>query len=148
MSQDHRSGCPINLAIEVLGDRWTLLVLRDIMLGQAHFRGLLEGSREGISPSILSDRLSRLTEAGVLRRECCQAHRQKGFFRLTEAGAALVPLIVGLGAWGARFLDGADPDLKEQVRQWQDGGADCCAGMKARLTGTAAPPADPVQNAN
>lgn len=136
MSQARRSGCPINLALEVLGDRWTLLVLRDIMFdGQAHFRGLMEGSRESISPSILSDRLSRLTKAGVLRREVCAVHRQKGYFRLTEAGAALIPLIVGLGAWGATYLEGADPELKEQVRQLQKGGAECCAGLMALRRG-------------
>lgn len=64
-----RSGCPINAAVEVLGDRWSLLVLRDVIFGdRRHFRALLTGSIEGIASNILADRLVRLVEAGILTR--------------------------------------------------------------------------------
>ncbi|NDU99807.1 winged helix-turn-helix transcriptional regulator [Pseudoroseicyclus tamaricis] len=133
MPVTHRSDCPINLAVEVIGDRWTLLVLRDIMFGgRQHFRALLEGSEEGISPSVLAERLQRLTTAGILRRECCATHRQKGYFRLTEAGADLVPVIAAIGAWGARHR-GADPAQCDKVLQLESGGAEGCRAFKARL---------------
>ncbi|WP_373356338.1 winged helix-turn-helix transcriptional regulator [Pseudoroseicyclus sp. CXY001] len=133
MTQTHRSDCPINLAVEVVGDRWTLLVLRDIIFGKRqHFRALLEGSEEGISPSVLAERLQRLTNAGILRRECCAQHRQKGYFRLTDAGADLLPVIAALGAWGARHRHG-DPELCDKVLQLERGGAAACGAFKAQL---------------
>jgi hypothetical protein len=64
-----RSGCPINAAVEVLGDRWSLLVLRDVIFGdRRYFRALLTGSIEGIASNILADRLVRLVDAGILTR--------------------------------------------------------------------------------
>ena len=64
-----RSGSPINAAVEVLGDRWTLLVLRDVIFGdRRYFRALLTGSIEGIASNILADRLKRLIDAGILAR--------------------------------------------------------------------------------
>jgi DNA-binding HxlR family transcriptional regulator len=135
MAHTHRSDCPVNLAVEVIGDRWTLLVLRDIMFRHlTHFRALLERSDEGISPSVLSDRLNRLTDAGILRREDCVTHRQKSYYRLTESGADLVPVIAAIGIWGARHR-GANPDLcPEALRLGAGGDAACCA-FKARLLG-------------
>ncbi|MGZ9810369.1 winged helix-turn-helix transcriptional regulator [Pseudoroseicyclus sp. H15] len=141
MPLTHRSDCPINLAIEVVGDRWTLLVLRDIMFGgRQHFRSLLEGSEEGISPSVLAERLQRLTQAGILRRECCATHRQKGYFRLTEMGADLVPVIAALGAWGARHRE-ANPEQCDKVLQLERGGQDACCALKAKLLADQAPEA-------
>jgi DNA-binding HxlR family transcriptional regulator len=65
-----RSGCAINAAIEVLGDPWSMLVLRDMVFGnKRHFRELLQGSDEGIASNILSSRLKRLVAAGLLTRE-------------------------------------------------------------------------------
>lgn len=97
-----RSGCPINATIEVIGDKWTLLVLRDVMFGnRRHFRELLAGSEEGIASNILSDRLKRLVAAGLLSREDA-GRGQKAEYRLTEAAIQLVPIMAHLGAWGVR----------------------------------------------
>lgn len=131
--QTNRSACPINLAVEVLGDRWTLLVLRDIMFAKRnHFRALLEGSEEGISPSVLSDRLHSLVDAGILVRECCEGHRQKGLFRLTDAGADLVPVIAAIGLWGARHR-AADPQLCDEALALARGGDAACCALKEQL---------------
>jgi DNA-binding HxlR family transcriptional regulator len=66
MREFARSGCPVNMAVEAFGDRWTLLVLRDVMFGnRRHFRELLAGSEEGIASNILADRLKRLVDAGA-----------------------------------------------------------------------------------
>jgi DNA-binding HxlR family transcriptional regulator len=103
--QGHRSGCPINLAVEVLGDRWSLVVLRDVMFGDRHyFRELLSESEEGIASNILADRLRRLVAGGLLWRSADPTHRQKIRYSLTEAGVQLVPVMAALGSWGRRHL--------------------------------------------
>ncbi|WP_433759812.1 winged helix-turn-helix transcriptional regulator [Nocardia sp. CA-135398] len=102
MRDEGRSGCPINATIEVIGDRWTLLVLRDVMFGnRRHFRELLAGSEERIASNILSDRLKRLVAAGLLSREDTRPG-QKAEYRLTEPAIQLVPIMAQLGAWGLR----------------------------------------------
>ena len=96
---ESRSGCPINLALEVLGDRWSLIVIRDIMFGNhRHFRELLTRSQEGIASNILAARLKRLLAAGLLSHRDDPAHRQKGIYSLTEKAIQLVPVLVQLGA--------------------------------------------------
>jgi DNA-binding HxlR family transcriptional regulator len=100
-----RSGCPINLAVEVLGDKWSLVVIRDMMFGnRRHFRELLQHSQEGIASNILAARLQRLTELGLVSRTPDASHKQKVIYSLTEPAIQLVPVIAHLGAWGRRHL--------------------------------------------
>jgi DNA-binding HxlR family transcriptional regulator len=102
---DQRSGCPINLTLETLGDRWSLIVIRDIMFGnRRHFRELLNQSDEGIASNILADRLKRLVGAGLLTKTDDPTHKQKAVYSLTEKAIELVPLLVHMGAWGRRHL--------------------------------------------
>lgn len=118
----HRSGCPINLAIEVLGDRWSLVVLRDVMFGNRHhFRELLTGSLEGIASNILADRLRRLVANGLLWRSDDESHRQKIRYRLTEAGVQLVPVMAALGSWGRRHMP-AGHELSVRAELLERGG--------------------------
>ncbi len=101
----HRSGCPINLTLEVVGDKWSLLVLRDMMFGdRRHFRELLTRSEEHISSNILADRLKALMEAGVITRADDPSHKQKGIYSLTEQGIQLLPVLAQMAAWGVRHL--------------------------------------------
>jgi DNA-binding HxlR family transcriptional regulator len=103
VAQTGRSGCPINLTLEQLGDRWSLIVVRDVMFGNRRSYGdLLAQSEEGIASNILADRLKRLTAAGLLTRRDDPEHKQKGIYSLTEASIQLVPLLVHMGAWGRR----------------------------------------------
>lgn len=103
MPQTERSGCPINLTLEQLGDRWSLIVIRDVMFGDRRTYGeLLAQSEEGIASNVLADRLKRLTASGLLTRSPDPEHRQKGIYRLTEASIQLVPLLAHMGAWGRR----------------------------------------------
>ena len=119
---EKRSGCPINLALEVLGDRWSLIVIRDIMFGnRRHFRELLTRSEEGIASNILAARLKRLVEAGLLSRSDDPAHRQKGIYSLTEKAIQLVPVLVQLGAWGRRHLP-TSPELAIRQQLMEEGG--------------------------
>jgi DNA-binding HxlR family transcriptional regulator len=103
LSQAARSGCPINLALEQFGDRWSLILIRDVMFGNRRTYGELLGqSEEGIASNILADRLKRLSAAGLLTRRPDPDHRQKGIYSLTEASIQLVPLLAQMGAWGRR----------------------------------------------
>ncbi len=100
---EERSGCPINLAIEVIGDRWSLLVIRDMMFGnRRRFNELLAGSEEGIASNILADRLKRLTAQGLVSRAADPTHKQKVIYSLTEPAIELVPVLAQLGSWGLR----------------------------------------------
>ncbi len=127
-----RSGCPINAAVEVLGDPWAMLVLRDVMFGnRRYFRELLTGSEEGIASNILSSRLKQLTAAGLLTRE--DAHRgQRAMYSLTEAGIQVLPILVALGNWGLAYRDGPQR-LRVRAELLRDGGPDLVAGMMDEL---------------
>ena len=84
---EHRSGCPINLATEVLGDKWSLVILRDMMFGdRRYFRELLHNSVEGIASNILADRLQRLVDNGLVSRAKDPSHKQKIRYSLTGTG--------------------------------------------------------------
>lgn len=117
MATTGRSGCPINLAIELFGDRWTLLILRDIIFAdRRHFRELLRGSDERITSSILADRLDRLVDAGILTRSDDPTHKQKAVYRLTDSGVDLVPILATIGHWGAVHCL-ANPDLAAATQE-------------------------------
>lgn len=109
-----RSGCPISAAVEVLGDRWALLVLRDVIFAdRRYFRALLTGSVEGIASNILADRLVRLVEAGILTRGTA-ARGQRARYSLTEAGIQTLPVLYALGNWGLDWRPGTE---QLQIRQ-------------------------------
>jgi DNA-binding HxlR family transcriptional regulator len=103
MSGKHRSLCPINLAVEVFGDRWTLLILRDLMFGgKRHFREMLQ-SDEHIASNILADRLGMLVEEGIVTRENDPTHKQKAIYSLTEMGISMLPILAQIGIWSRGF---------------------------------------------
>lgn len=105
MAEVQRSGCPINLSLEVIGDRWSLIILRDMIFGGfRHFRELLTRSEEGIASNILAARLKHLVELGLLTRSADAAHKQKVVYSLTEPAIELVPVLAQLGTWGTRWL--------------------------------------------
>ena len=105
MTESTRSGCPINLTLEAVGDKWSLIVIRDMMFGgRRHFRELLTGSEEGIASNILADRLRRLVDRGIVSKKDDPSHKQKAIYSLTEQGIDLLPLLAQMGAWGRKYL--------------------------------------------
>jgi DNA-binding HxlR family transcriptional regulator len=96
--------CPVARAAEIVGDRWTVLIVRELLADISHFNELERGL-PGVSRSLLAERLDRLVHSGVLERR--EAGRGKAVdYRLTAAGRALQPVIDAMGAWGARFAFG------------------------------------------
>lgn len=133
MDKPARSGCPINLTLETLGDRWSLIVIRDIMFGnRRHYRDLLDHSEEGIASNILADRLRRLRAAGLLSTRPDPAHKQRTIYSLTEPAIQLVPLLAQMGAWGRRFTP-ATPELSIRARLLEEGGPQMWQAFMAEL---------------
>ncbi|GFZ96345.1 winged helix-turn-helix transcriptional regulator [Nesterenkonia alkaliphila] len=121
-TERHRSGCPINLSLEVLGDSWSLIVIRDIMFGnRRHYRQLLNESEEGIASNILSDRLKRLTANALVTKQPDPAHKQRQLYSLTERSIQLVPVLVQLGSWGRKHLP-VSPELSIRAKILEEGG--------------------------
>ena len=98
-----RSGCPVSLGLDVFGDRWTLLIIRDLMFsGKRHYRKILH-SEEHISSNILADRLQMLLAEGVISRSGDPGHAQKVVYSLTEKGIALLPIILEISRWSFAY---------------------------------------------
>lgn len=103
MREKQRSNCPINRTVELLGDRWTLIVIRDVMFAdRRHYNDLLGFSEEGIASNILADRLNRLVRAGLLSRKKDPTHKQKTIYSLTEASIELVPMMAHMITWAKK----------------------------------------------
>ena len=105
--EPHRSHCPVNLMVEVVGDKWTLLILRDmIFYNRRHFNELLRLSEEGIASNILRDRLAMLEKEGMVTKGKSpeDVHKQKVTYSLTEKSIDLLPLFVEAIGWSAKYL--------------------------------------------
>ncbi|HWH18351.1 MAG TPA: helix-turn-helix domain-containing protein [Allosphingosinicella sp.] len=98
------SECALPAALEVVGERWSFLILRGAFNGLAHFEEF--HSTLGIARNILSNRLARMVEHELLEREPDPADRRKVAYRLTEKGRALLPVLIALRQWGERWVSG------------------------------------------
>ena len=128
-----RSGCPINLTLEILGDRWSLIIVRDIMFGnRRHYGDLLKLSEEGIASNILANRLDRLLQLGLLSRIQDPTHKQKAIYSLTEPSIELVPLLAHMGAWGRRHTP-ATKELSIRAQLLEEGGERMWKAFMAEL---------------
>ena len=104
-----RSDCPLNTTLEVLGDRWSLLIVRDLMFkGRTTYKDFLAGG-EGIATNVLADRLRRLEAEGLIEKGRAAADARRLIYRLTPSGLALAPVLVEMIVWGARHYDTAAP---------------------------------------
>jgi DNA-binding HxlR family transcriptional regulator len=129
----HRSGCPVSISLEILGDRWSLLIIRDLMVrGFRTFREF-QRSGEGIATNILANRLRKLETSGIITSEKGVDDKRKVNYRLTEKGIDLAPVLLELLIWGARHEETGTPCavietmakirqeiLAEVRRRWQE----------------------------
>jgi DNA-binding HxlR family transcriptional regulator len=130
--------------METLGDRWSLVIIRDIMFGnRRHYRELLSRSEEGIASNILADRLKKLMERGLLTRADDPSHKQKAIYSLTEPAIQLLPVLAQIGAWGRRHLP-TTPELAIRAQLLEEGGPPLWEAFMAELRhahlGTPLPP--------
>jgi DNA-binding HxlR family transcriptional regulator len=107
--QERRSGCPVSVSLDIFGDRWSLLIVRDLMVrGFRTFKDFQE-SGEGIATNILADRLQKLEQAGILSSHAEQTDRRRVNYRLTEKGIDLAPVLLELLIWAARHEETEAP---------------------------------------
>ncbi len=133
--KDHRSECVINRTVEIFGDQWSLLVIRDIIfMNRRHFRELLTNSVEGIASNILADRLQRLVQQGIIVKSQDASHKQKAIYSLTERGIELLPLLMEMVAWGHKYLPSSG--LKGLAKVLEEGGPKLRAEFMAELRET------------
>jgi DNA-binding HxlR family transcriptional regulator len=111
--RERRSDCPVAGTLDMLGDRWTLLIVRDLLRGKARYGDFL-ASPEGIPTNILAERLKRLQEADVVEAVAYSEHPPRYEYRLTPAGRELVPVVRSMVAWGLAHVPGTrvPADLK------------------------------------
>ena len=102
---DRRSGCPISISLEIFGDRWSLLVVRDLMFKRLRTFKEFTAAGERIATNILAERLERLEAAGIIARDTDPSDARRILYRLTEKGMALAPVLVEMVMWAARYED-------------------------------------------
>lgn len=107
-----KSDCPINFALEIFGDRWTFLIVRDLMFKGKHFYGEFLLSEEKMATNILADRLSLLESNGIVSKSNDPKHKQKILYRLTQKGIDLVPVLVEFIMWSAKYDKNSAVDMK------------------------------------
>jgi DNA-binding HxlR family transcriptional regulator len=116
-SLKRRSGCPLNASVETLGDRWSLLIIRDMMLlGSQTYKEFLE-SYEGIATNILADRLRKLEAQGIITAEPDASDGRKFIYRLTAKGIDLAPVLTEMVLWAARHEDTENQALVHQMKK-------------------------------
>jgi DNA-binding HxlR family transcriptional regulator len=131
--QKRRSGCPVSISLEIVGDRWSLLIVRDLMVRGLRTFKEFQQSGEGIATNILTDRLRKLEAGEIIIRERIPTDRRRVSYRLTEKGIDLAPVLLELLVWGARHEHAGaacaliekmardrEPILREVHRRWKE----------------------------
>jgi DNA-binding HxlR family transcriptional regulator len=127
-----RSGCPLNASVEMLGDRWSLLIIRDMMLGGARtYKEFLE-CYEGIATNILADRLRKLQAYGIIVAEPDPKDARKVTYLLTAKGIDLAPVLTEMVLWAAAHEDTGNQALVQQMRADKE---KFLAGVRRRWVG-------------
>lgn len=112
-----RSVCPITNTLDVIGDKWTLLIIRDMLfLGKTQF-GEFADSGEGISTNILTDRLKKLEEFGIITKTAYQKNPVRYEYHPTKIGESLMPLLIEMVKWGGANIEGAYTPTEEDIKK-------------------------------
>jgi len=131
-----RSGCPLNASVEVLGDRWSLLIIRDMMLrGFRSYKEFLE-SYEGIATNILADRLRKLENHGIITTNKDPLDGRKVVYVLTQKGIDLAPVLTEMVLWAAGHEDTGNEALVQLIKKDKE---QFLAGVRQRWSGKSSP---------
>jgi len=117
-----RSACPIAGSLDVIGDPWSLVIIRDLMFRDNHEYTDFLGSEENLATNVLADTLTRLTEAGIVKRLEHPTQSNKFVYRLTEMGIDLLPLVIELSHWGVKYVpdNGGPPSAIKDALEKRD----------------------------
>lgn len=127
-----RSGCPLSIALETFGDKWTLLILRDLLFKQATTFKEFQSSDEQIASNILADRLARLTTAGIISSARSPDDSRVILYRPTSKGLDLLPVLVEVILWSARYEQTAAP--AKLLQRMRDDRAGFIQAVRDRFT--------------
>lgn len=131
-SKKHKSNCPQYLALDVFGDKWTLLIIRDMMIdGKRYFREFLQ-SEEKIASNILSNRLEALEAEGIINKIPDPGHKQKIIYSLTEKGIDLFPILIEIAKWSIKHKP-VDKSKAARAKQIINGGHDVQKAIMNKL---------------
>ena len=108
---DRRSVCPVSCTLDLIGDKWTLLVVRDLFSGKTKFKDFIQ-SPEHIATNILSERLTRLEEHGLVERRVSDGHAGRCDYVLTAKGLTLGPVLRAVAEWGLQHIEGTEALIK------------------------------------
>ena len=106
--------CPVARTLDLVGDRWTLIIIRDLFMGLRKFREFRANS-PGLPPKVLSARLKMLMEEGMVEREVYSQHPLRAEYRLSEKGESLLPVILAIGRWGMEYMFDGEPEARAEV---------------------------------
>lgn len=110
----YSQNCPVARTLDVIGDRWTLLIIRDMFMGKTRFNQFMESS-SGLPPKVLSSRLKKLMEHGLVQRSIYSQHPLRAEYHLTKRGRTLLHVIKALGQWGFDYMFEGEDGLRDQV---------------------------------
>ena len=113
--KDFRSNCPINCALDLVGDKWTLLIMRDMLLLNKRTFKAFSGSDEGIATNILSNRLAMLEEYGIIAKSKLPNNKKTNIYTPTELGLDLVPVVMELSLWCGQHKMHFNPDIEDEL---------------------------------
>ena len=116
MKPGKRSVCPVACVLDLLGDKWTLLLIRDMACGKSLFKEFL-ASPEKIATNILSDRLLRLVQHGLVEKRALAQHSGRDAYVLTEKGRSLISLLNAVTEWGLAHIPGTEAKLRPQRKK-------------------------------
>ena len=119
-NQKRKSDCPINFGLELFGDRWTFLIVRDLMFKEKHYYGEFLKMEESIATNILADRLTLLEKEEIVVKLHDPLHRSKYIYCLTNKGIDLLPALIEIIMWSAKYDDDSAVDLKFVKRVKRD----------------------------
>ncbi len=146
-TQLRRSDCPINFALETFGDPWSLLIIRDIVYFGKNTYGEFLDSEEGMATNILASRLARLEQQGILVKKLSPSDKRKEEYALTEKGLDLIPVLVEMANWSARYdaqtgapvawialMEAEREKMIQRIRETVQSGGSVFAGEKSLLS--------------
>jgi DNA-binding HxlR family transcriptional regulator len=132
-----RSGCPLSYTLDFFGDKWSLLIMRDMVLAGKSTYGEFLSSDEKIATNILADRLNMLETYGFVTKQVAADKKSKFVYNLTEKGIGLVPVILEIGLWGSQYHQpGMDNNLIKALKKDRDGTIENIQSkLKAKIQG-------------
>jgi DNA-binding HxlR family transcriptional regulator len=116
MTKPYQQDCPIARTLDIVGDRWTILIVRDLFFGRTRFTQFLASS-PGLPPKLLSDRLKKLDEHGLIERVIYSHHPLRAEYHLTDEGRSLAPVLEAMVHWGLEHCFHGEPETRDEVAQ-------------------------------